>query len=144
MLLKSKYTDEEIDFLSNRGELVHRTDYRIDIARSYEIKNVRVDERVSIGPKALIPWFASICYADVPEEKRSIFFDTIQKAYDETNGVVHIDSSESDPVIKVVLLTRYGKPSEDDKEKAEKLKMEEESIRKAVEQLEKLERIIQY
>lgn len=118
-----------MEYLESKGYVVLRTSYRIDIANFYSRNGVKIDERIIVDPNTMVPWFAYFCYSNLPQEKRPRVLKAIEEAYEKTNGVVFRHSSVSAPVIRVNVLVKQGKP-------------DEETIGKAIEHLEKLEKII--
>lgn len=129
MLLQKRYRESNLDFLESKGMVVLRTSYRIDLANFYQMNKVKIDERIMVDPKTMVPWFAYFCYSNLPQEKRSRVLEAIEEAYEKTDGIVFGNSSDS-ATIKVNVLAKHGKP-------------DEKLIGEAIEHLKKLEKIIQ-
>lgn len=126
MILQKRYTKSYIEFLERRGKVVLRTDYRIDLADFYCRSGVKIDERIIVDPKTMIPWFAYFCYSDLPKEKRIRVFEAIEEIYRKTNGLIFRSSSDSGPTIRVNALLKY--PDEEIIEEAKRYFLELENI----------------
>ena len=130
MILKPKYTESYLEFLESKGYVVLHTNYRIDLANFYSRSGTKIDERISVDPKTMVPWSAYFCYSNLSQEKRPRVLKAIDDAFEKTNGVVFRNSSDSESTIKVNFLAKKGKPNE-------------KIVTKAIEHLMRLEKIIQ-
>ena len=101
MILQKKYTEKKIKSLKKKGIVVLHTDYRIDLAKSYSIYNVKIDERIIVDPQTRMPWFVYFCYSDLTKEKRIKVFEAIEEMYKKSKGRIFSHSSKSDPTIRV-------------------------------------------
>ncbi len=128
MLLKIRYDESDMEILDKNGKVVYRTGYRIDLADSYEVCGVRIDERLSVDPRTMSPWFVCFCYSDLPQEKRAQFIEAVDNVYKKRNGFVFKNSSDSG-TIRVNILARKGKTNV-------------RSIGTAIKDLKELEKII--